>query len=355
MRTATTQCGVSITRLGLGVAQFGNLYRETTDEDSVAAVDMAWSGGVRYFDTAPHYGLGLAERRLGRALSGRPREQFTISSKVGRLLVPSPETADLLDDEGFVVPAATRRVVDFSRDGIRRSLDATLLRTGLDRIDILYLHDPEDHLAAAMTTGASALAELRDEGIIGAFGVGTNFASVATRFVIETDIDLAMIAGRFTLLDQSAAAELLPAALKRGVGIVAAGVYNSGLLSSNRPPRDAKYDYADAPVDLVSRAVAIAEICEANGVTLPQAAIAYPLTHPGVVSVVLGARNGEQSAGNLGRFDAGVSAALWSDLDDAGFLAYAVPAALPAPAPPAPASNGTAPTTTAPITTEGTP
>ncbi|MET4783241.1 aldo/keto reductase [Glaciihabitans sp. UYNi722] len=329
MQTATTRRSVSITRLGLGVAQFGNLFRETTDADATAAVDAAWAGGVRYFDTAPHYGLGLAELRLGRSLAGYPREQFTISSKVGRLLVPSPETAHRLDDEGFVVPAATRRAVDFSRDGIRRSLEATLARTGLDGIDILYLHDPEDHLEAALDTGAAALAELRDEGVITAFGVGTNFASVATRFVRETDIDLAMIAGRFTLLDQSAVGEMLPSALERGIGVVAAGVYNSGLLSSARPAPDSKYDYADAPAGHIARAIAIAEICETHGVTLPQAAIAYPLSHPAVVSVVLGARNAAQAAGNLERFDVAVPpetwARLWAELDDAGFLDYVAP------------------------------
>lgn len=292
MRTGTTRRGAALSRLGLGVAQFGNLYRVTTDVEAADAVETAWAGGIRYFDTAPHYGLGLAERRLGALLTRYPRDEFVVSSKVGRLLEPSPQTAHRNDDEGFVVAAATRRVQDFSRDGILRSFEATLERTGLDRIDILYLHDPEAHLEAAATTGAAALIELRDQGAVGAIGVGTNFAETATTLVERADLDLVMIAGRLTLLEQSALAELLPLALDRGVGVVAAGVYNSGLLGSPRPGAGAHYDYGQAPTELIERALAIAAVCERHGVTLPDAALAYPALHPSVASVVVGARNG---------------------------------------------------------------
>jgi len=306
--------------LGLGAAQFGNLFRETTEEDAREAVQAAYAGGVRYFDTAPHYGLGLAERRLGRLLAELPRNEIIVSTKVGRLLEPSPETSHLSDTEGFLVPAASRRQWDFSRDGILRSVDASLERTGLDSIDVLYLHDPEEHLAAATTTGVDTLIELRDSGVVGAVGVGTNFASTGVELIEKADIDVVMIAGRFTLLDQSALPGLLPLALQRGVGVVAAGVYNSGLLSSARPSSGAHFDYSEAPDALVERARAIAAICEAHHVSLPEAAIAFAQRHPAVVSVVIGARNGAQMASNLERFAALVPDALFTDLQAAGFL-----------------------------------
>ncbi|MHC5794639.1 aldo/keto reductase [Lacisediminihabitans sp. FW035] len=306
--------------LGLGVAQFGNLFRETTDEDARDAVQTAFAGGVRYFDTAPHYGLGLAERRLGKLLAPLPRHEVIVSSKVGRLLVPSPETSHLSDTEGFLVPAVTRRQWDFSRDGILRSVDASLERTGLDRLDVLYLHDPEDHLAEASSTGIATLIELREAGVVGAVGVGTNFASTGVTLIERADIDVVMIAGRFTLLDQSALTGLLPLALERGVGVVAAGVYNSGLLSSPHPSSAAHFDYSAAPGELVARARAIAAICEAHHVSLPEAAIAFARRHPAVVSVVIGARNGAQMSSNLERYAAVVPDALFTDLQAAGIL-----------------------------------
>src|SRR3954453_22873413 len=165
MQTRATRGGLHLTEIGLGAAQFGNLFRETSDEQAEGAVTAAWHGGVRYFDTAPHYGLGLSERRLGRLLKSYPRDEFLVSSKVGKLLVPSPESADRLDDQGFVVPASTRREWDFSRDGILRSLESSLGRLGLDRVDVVYLHDPDDHVEEAATTAAAALVELRDQGV----------------------------------------------------------------------------------------------------------------------------------------------------------------------------------------------
>jgi len=306
--------------LGFGAAQLGNLYRPTDDETSRRAVDAAWELGVRYFDTAPHYGLGLSERRLGAALASRPRDQYAISTKVGRLLVPTPEHADRLDDGGFAVPAAFRRTWDFSRDGILRSLDASLDRLGLDRIDIVYLHDPDEHWAAASTTGVGALIELRDQGVIGAVGAGMNQSAVLAEFVRRCDIDLVMLAGRYTLLDQSAADDLLPAAAERGVGVVAAGAYNSGLLSSDRIPDDAKYDYADAPAAVLARARRIAEICAQHGVALPAAAVQFPLRRPEVVSVVLGTRTAEQIVQGAERMATAVPDALWSDLAAQGLV-----------------------------------
>ena len=320
MRSRSTERGIQLTELGLGAAQLGNLYSETSDEQAANAVAEAWSDGIRYFDTAPHYGLGLSERRLGAALAAYPREQFIVSSKVGRLLVPSPKTADQNDSDGFLVPADHRRVFDFSRDGVMRSLESTLERSGLDHIDIVYLHDPDEHWEAASSTGVGALVELRDQGIIRAIGVGINQSEMATRFVRSTDIDLVMIAGRYTLLEQGALADLLPLAQERNVGIVIAGVYNSGLLSRARPATGSKYDYADAPEQLIDRATRIAQACERHGVSLPEAAIAFPLLHPAVVSVVIGARSAEQVAGNVARYLAPVPPTLWAELAVLGLL-----------------------------------
>lgn len=218
--------GLDLTEIGLGSSPLGNLHRDTTDAAARDAVARAWEGGVRYFDTAPHYGLGLAEIRLGDALRDRPRDEFVISTKVGRLLVPTPENAHRLDEDGFAVPAASRREWDFSRDGILRSVDASLERLGLDGVNIIYLHDPDDHWDAASTSGIDALIELRDQGMTRAIGAGMNQSAMLAEFVRRCDVDVVMLAGRFTVLDQSALDDLLPLALGRGVAVVAAGVYN---------------------------------------------------------------------------------------------------------------------------------
>ncbi|MET8045799.1 aldo/keto reductase [Micromonospora sp. NPDC005215] len=314
---------VRLTELGFGAAQGGNLYRATSDEEFAAAVDAAWAAGVRYFDTAPHYGIGLSERRLGAALRQRPRDEYVVSTKVGRLLVPSPENAHLRDSEGFDVPASHRRVWDFSRDGVLRSIEASLDRSGLDRIDIVYLHDPDDHWEQAAHEAVPALIDLRDQGVVGAIGAGMNQSAMLTRFVRETDVDVMMCAGRYTLLEQGAADDLLPAAENRGVGVVIAGVYNSGLLSRDRPPADAVYNYQQAPAELIERARRIAAVCETYGVTLPQAALAFVRRHPAVVSTVVGVRTEAQVAETVRRSDVAVPEELWGALAAAGLLAVA--------------------------------
>jgi D-threo-aldose 1-dehydrogenase len=243
-----------------------------------------------------------------------------VSSKVGRLLVPSPETADRIDDAGFAVPASLRRQWDFSRDGILRSVENSLERTGLDHLDILYLHDPDDHLEQALGEGIQTLVELRDQGVVRAVGAGMNQAEALAALIRVADVDLVMLAGRYTLLEQGAANELLPLAAEREVGVVIAGVYNSGLLGSLRPAVDARYDYEQAPADIIERANAIADVCERHGVTLPEAALAFPLLHPAVVSVVVGARDAAQVTSNVERYSTPVPAALWSDLRAASLL-----------------------------------
>jgi D-threo-aldose 1-dehydrogenase len=314
MRTRATRRGLELTELGLGAAQFGNLYRETTDEQAASAVEAAWDAGIRYFDTAPHYGLGLSEHRLGSLLSRYPRDEYVLSSKVGRLLVDSPELAGRMDDGGFAVPADKRRVWDFSRDGILRSVESTLERTGLDAIDIVYLHDPDDHLEEALGEGIQTLIELREQGVVRAVGAGMKQSEALAALIRAADVDLVMLAGRYTLLEQGAADDLLPLALERGVGVVIAGVYNTGLLSSARPAAGAKYEYENAPADLIARANAIADVCDRFGVTLPEAALAFPLLSAAVVSVVVGVRDAAQVTSNIERYSKPIPEALWTEL-----------------------------------------
>ncbi|GAB3008422.1 aldo/keto reductase [Streptomyces pseudoechinosporeus] len=310
---------VSVTELGFGASVIGNLYRVTPADAATAAVDAAWEAGLRYFDTAPHYGLGLSERRLGAALRGRPRDEYVISSKVGRLLVPNEEPRGV-DTEGFVVRDDLRRQWDFSSDGVLRSIEGTLERTGLDRLDIVYLHDPDDHWRQAAEEAMPTLAELRDQGVIGAIGAGMNQSAMLARFLRETAADVVMLAGRYTLLDQSGLDDVLPAARDLGKSVVAVGVFNSGLLSRDRPTEGMKYDYQDAPPALVARARAIAEVCAAHGTTLPAAAIAFPYTHPSIINVTLGMRTAEQVGRNVKLHDQQVPDGLWDDLRTQGLI-----------------------------------
>lgn len=313
--------GLSLPPLGMGLAQLGNLHRETTDAEAVGAIDAAWEDGIRYFDTAPHYGLGLSERRAGTLLGRRPRDEFVLSTKVGRILAPSPGTAGESDlgEGGFAVPADPTRRWDFSRDGILRSVEDSLERTGLHRIDALYLHDPDvaggEHLERAFGEGVATLIGLRDEGVVRAIGAGMNDAAPLAELIRRADVDLVMCAGRWTLLEDGAAAELLPLADERGVGVVAAGVYNSGLLASAEVADDALFDYALAPRGLVERARRIAEVCRRHGVTLPEAAVAFPRRHPAVVSTVLGARTAAQVHAASARSAARIPEELWEELD----------------------------------------
>lgn len=304
-----------MTEIGLGAAQLGNLYRELDEDTAKATVDAAWDAGIRYFDTAPHYGLGLSESRLGAALSTRPRDEFVLSTKVGRLLVEDPSGEELQDDDGFAVTTTLRRRWDFSRDGILRSVEDSLRRLRTDRLDIAYLHDPDEHWEAASTTGIDALIELRDQGVVSAIGAGMNQSAMLAEFVRRCDVDIMMVAGRYTLLDQSAARDLLPTAADRGVAVVAAAIYNSGLLSSNRPRDGARFDYQDAPADLIAKTHAIADVCEKHGMTLPAAAIAFPLRSDIVTSVVVGMRGIGQVASTIDRYRTKPSDALWADLE----------------------------------------
>ena len=308
--------GVAVTEVSFGGAAIGNLFTAVTDADARAAVDAAWDGGIRFFDTAPHYGLGLSERRLGAALHDRPRGDYVISTKVGRLLEPAsssgPTAVGGRDPEGFDVAGDLVRRFDYSADGVRRSLEASLGRLGLDRVDIALIHDPDAHGEQALREAYPALSELRAEGVIGAIGVGMNQTAMLTRFVRETDIDVVLVAGRYTLLDQSAADTLLPAALERGVSVIAGGVFNSGVLAAPTP--GATYDYETAPGSLVSRALRLQEICAEAGVPLRAAAARFPLAHPAVASVLIGARSAAEVADAIALRELDIPPQLWESL-----------------------------------------
>jgi D-threo-aldose 1-dehydrogenase len=317
---ATTR-GLSLGRLGLGCAQLGNLYREVDDATATRTVTAAWDAGIRYFDTAPHYGLGLSERRLGAAVRTFPRGEYVLSTKVGRRLVPDPEGAGRRDDQGFAVPADHRRVWDFSAEGVRRSLDESLDRLGLDRVDLVLIHDPEDHLAAAVDEAYPALADLRSQGVVRAVGVGSKRWDALHRFARDTDVDFVMIAGRYTLLEQPALDTLLPECARRGVRAVIAGVFNSGLLAEARPHAGLPYEYGAAPSTLLTRARALAAACARHGTSLPAAAIAFATAHPAVASVVVGAQDPDQVRRNAALAGADPPPKeLWADLVAEGLL-----------------------------------
>ncbi len=302
---------LQVTELAFGAAAIGNLFTEVGEEAARATIDAAWNGGIRTFDTAPHYGLGLSERRLGDALRHRPRDEYVISTKVGRLLQPVPPPHGR-DPEGFAVPAAQVRVIDFSADGVRRSLEASLGRLGLNRIDIALIHDPDDHAEQALREAYPALERLRAEGVVRAIGAGMNQAGLLTRFVADTDIDVVLIAGRLTLLDQSATDSLLPLALQRDVAVLAGGVFNSGLLAA--PAAGARFDYQAAPAALVRRARELEALCGQFGVPLRAAAARFPLRHPAVASVLIGARSAAEIRDAITLRELDIPAALWDAL-----------------------------------------
>ncbi|MFF4799024.1 aldo/keto reductase [Streptomyces sp. NPDC001351] len=308
---------VEVSALAFGGAVIGNLYTEVSEEQAHEAVAAAWQQGIRYFDTAPHYGLGLSERRLGAALREHPRSAYTISTKVGRRLEPSDEGGDDLAN-GFAVPATHRRVWDFSADGVRRSIEASLERLGLDHVDVVYLHDPDDHAEQAFHEGYPALEKLRSEGVVGAIGAGMNQAGMLTRFVRDTDVDVVLCAGRYTLLEQPALTGLLPAARERGTSVVIGGAFNSGLLADPKP--GATYNYAAAPTQLLDRALHLKAVADRHGTTVRAAALAFCAAHPAVASVLVGARSAAEVRDCAEQFATPPSAAFWQQLRAEGLL-----------------------------------
>jgi D-threo-aldose 1-dehydrogenase len=314
--------GLALGRIGLGGANLGNIFQAMSDETAWAVMEAAWDSGIRYFDTAPHYGLGLAERRLGEFLRTKPRDEFVVSTKAGRLLRPSPETSDRFDDEGqFVVPADVKRVWDFSADGVRRSLEESLERLGLESVDVLFLHDPDEHvLAPSIATGVPAVVALREEGLVQAVGIGSKSTDALLAGIRTGPLDLLMVAGRYTLLEQPAAEELIPECREQGVEIVVAGAFNSGLLSTSEPGAGARYEYGAAPDEVIARAQRLAGICAEHGVELPVAALQFPLREQVVRAVVLGAVEPGHVIENVRRISQPVPDELWRDLEADGLV-----------------------------------
>lgn len=304
---------IRLPRTGLGTAPLGGLFEAVSDETALAAIELAWDRGVRFFDTAPLYGLGLSEQRLGRFLAGRPRDDFVLATKVGRLL-RADAPPDPRESHWKGVPPLNP-VWDFSYDGVLRSVDESLERLGLDRIDVLHIHDPDDHYEEALSGAYPALDRLRSEGVIGAVGAGMNQVELLIRFAREADFDCFLVAGRYTLLDQVALPELLPLCVERGIAVVAGGVFNSGILAGGT-----NFDYRPAPPELVERAARLEVVCARFDVPLAAAALQFPLTHPAVASVLLGPRSPAQLGQSLDLLEVPVPVDLWTELRAEGLL-----------------------------------
>jgi D-threo-aldose 1-dehydrogenase len=317
-RLGTTD--VAVSALSLGTAEIGNLHRPMDDDAATETLAAALASGVTYFDTAPHYGLGLAEARLG-ALLPDPTA-VVVSTKVGRLLEPNDDAdaGDDLADGGFAVPARWRRRWDFTRDGVLRSLDGSRRRLRRDVVDIVFIHDPDDHMAVAFDEALPALVELREAGLVGAIGAGMNWSSPLTRFVETGVVDVVLLAGRYTLYEQGALDDLMPTAMATGTSVVIGGVFNSGLLACSDVADDALYDYVQAPPAVLERARRLAACCRDHGVSLADAAVQFPLAHPAVASVLVGASSAAQMVEDAAHFGARIPGELWQRLVDTGLL-----------------------------------
>ncbi|MGH8873634.1 MAG: aldo/keto reductase [Acidimicrobiia bacterium] len=319
--------GVEVTRLGLGTAPIGGLYEAVSEGDARGTLRRSWELGIRFFDTAPLYGHGLAERRLGAFLRQSAREGFVLATKVGRLLrAGAPLTPDLAHqgEPYYKGDLSLTPVFEFSFQGARRSLEESLERLGLERVDVVYLHDPDLHYQEALTGAYAALRDLREEGAVGAVGVGMNQTSMLARFARQADFDCFLLAGRYTLLDQTALDELFPLCLGRGIAIIGAGVYNSGILADPRP--GTRYDYVPATRALLERARAIKEICLRYGTPLRAVAIQFPLQHPAVTAVLVGARHPTEIEESVQAFRSPIPTDLWAELRAEGFLRPDAPA-----------------------------
>lgn len=327
-RLRVGRTALELTRLGFGAASIGGLYAAVRDEDAAAVIDHAWAMGVRYFDVAPLYGYGTGERRIGRALAGRERDDYVLSTKVGRLIRETAEIgpdADVdhqsfagRDDAFYQGTGSVRPVFDYSYEGVMRSVEESLGRLGTGRIDMLYIHDPDDHWPAAISGAYPALHRLREDGVVAAIGAGMNQAEMLARFAREGDFDVFLVAGRYTLLDQVALSELLPLCLAKGIAVVIGGVMNSGILADPRP--DSRFDYLPADEARLARAVRLRAVCDAHGVPLKAAAVQFPLAHPAVVSLVAGVRRREHLDEYPALMRREIPLGLWDDLRGEGLL-----------------------------------
>ena len=323
---------VEVTIVGFGGAPLGDLYAPLDDDVAIATVAAAYDAGIRLFDTAPLYGRGLSEHRIGTALRRRPRSSFVLSTKVGRVYSPAPE--GVVNREGYVGGLPFDGRFDYSYDGTMRSLEQSLLRLGTASVDVALVHDVdawthgeagvEVRVREAREGACRALAELREQRVIGAFGIGVNDAGVCARFVRETDVDCVLLAGRYSLLEQPAQDEFLPLAAERGVGVLLGGVFNSGILATGAGAC-ARYNYRAAPPEVLHRVARIEGICAAHGVGLAHAALAFALGHPAVTAVVLGAATPDEIARNVAAASRPVPPVLWRELVAAGLLRADVP------------------------------
>ena len=320
---------ISLTELGFGAAPIGNLYRAISEKEARKTLDAAWKAGIRYFDTAPLYGLGLSETRLNRFLRGKKRKDYVISTKIGRLLEVCPPEQRTGIGKFFDTPSRRERF-DYSYDGVMRSLEFSLERLGIDAIDIVFAHDVDvfthgseaardAHVRTLMAGGYKALVKLRDEGVIKAFGAGINEWQVAEMLTKAGDFDLFLLAGRYTLLEQEALNSFLPLAEERGIGIVLGGPYNSGILATGPKP-GAWYNYEPAPKDILKRVRKIETVCNAHKVKLAQAALRFPLHHPCVVSVIPGGVSPQEVELNVKTMSVKLPKGLWKDLKAEGLL-----------------------------------
>lgn len=314
--------GLCVSALGFGAASLGNLYQSISDADAVATVEAAIAAGLNYYDTAPHYGFGLSERRLGDVL--RDRDGVIISTKVGRLLSPVPGHRGAPERSGFVTPMPFEPVFDYGYDAILRSHEQSLQRLGLAVVDILYVHDigpythGERHAETwrQLTTGGGfrALEALRSSGAIRAFGLGVNEWQICMDAMRHADLDVILLAGRYTLLEQTALDDFLPECTRRGVSIVIGGAYNSGILATGTRRGVPYYDYAPAPPAIVRRVAAIEAICDRHGVPLAAAALQFPLAHRQVVSVIPGMGRADRVRQSLDLYRAVIPVDFWAEL-----------------------------------------
>jgi D-threo-aldose 1-dehydrogenase len=321
---------LKFTELGFGAAPLGNLYRAHSNKDAHATLESAWKAGIRYFDTAPLYGLGLSETRLNNFLREKKRSDYIISTKVGRVLEVCEPTKRTGIGKFFDTPSR-REKFDYSYDGFMRSFEFSFERLGLDSIDVLLVHDcdifthgskaaSDEHINTVIKSGMKALRKLRDEKVIKAFGAGVNEWQVCQTLAEQGDFDLFLLAGRYTLLEQTESLNsFLPLCEKRGIGIILGGPYNSGILATG-PKKGAFYNYEPAPKAILERVAKIEAICKANKVKLPQAALRFPLTHPAVVTVIAGAVSPKEVGLNVKTMSAKIPKSVWKQLKAEGLL-----------------------------------
>ena len=330
IKSLLSAAGIRFPALGFGGAGLGNLYREVSDEAAVETLDAAWGHGIRYFDTAPYYGFGLSEARLGAYLRSRDRNSFVLSTKVGRLLLPAHHIKDASERHGFCSPMPFEPAYDYSHDGVLRSFESSLERLDLERIDMLLLHDVGERthganhpavFAEAMDGGYRALAKLRDEGLVRAIGIGANEWEVCNQALDRGDFDCFLLAGRYTLLEQGALDGFLPRCLNRGVAVIIGGPYNSGILATGVLGNgQSRYDYAPAPDAVIKRVASIEGFCREFAVPLPAAALQFPLAHPAVASAIPGLTSGEDVRQALAYCQHPIPDAFWQALRNAGLM-----------------------------------